>query len=96
MSKKYYLEFANSYYFFPACAGESLKDLETNGNTSVRKEKSGGEPIIIPIVLKMAEFDHKVWGCFYARLWVSLYYNVTSARFIFYLFIFLIYLFIFK
>ncbi|XVF08472.1 hypothetical protein REPUB_Repub07fG0006200 [Reevesia pubescens] len=27
--------------------------------SSARKEKSGPEPIIIPIVLKMAEFDHK-------------------------------------
>ena len=26
----------------------------------VSKEKSGPKPIIVPIVLKMAEFDHKV------------------------------------
>ncbi|KAF5457686.1 hypothetical protein F2P56_021773 [Juglans regia] len=39
--------------------GETVRDPETGGNTSVRKEKSGAEPIIIPIVLKMAEFDHK-------------------------------------
>ncbi|XP_050224752.1 uncharacterized protein LOC126674354 [Mercurialis annua] len=35
------------------------KDTERNGDTSVKKDKSGPEPIIIPIVLKMAEFDHK-------------------------------------
>lgn len=29
-------------------------------NTPVNKEKSGPEPIIVPLVLKMAEFDHKV------------------------------------
>lgn len=40
--------------------GETVRDPETEGNTSVRKEKSGAEPIIIPIILKMAEFDHKV------------------------------------
>ncbi|KAA8533877.1 hypothetical protein F0562_031394 [Nyssa sinensis] len=39
--------------------GGTLKDPETNRNPPVRKEKSGAEPIIIPIVLKMAEFDHK-------------------------------------
>ncbi|XP_059666937.1 uncharacterized protein LOC132312553 isoform X2 [Cornus florida] len=38
---------------------ESLKDPETNRNLPVRKEKSGTESIIVPIVLKMAEFDHK-------------------------------------
>jgi hypothetical protein len=27
---------------------------------TVSKEKSGPKPIIVPIVLKMAEFDHKV------------------------------------
>ena len=63
-----------------AYAGGSLKDPEINGNASVREEMSGAEPIIVRIVLKMSEFDHKVWGCFYALLWFSLYYNVTSAR----------------
>ncbi|KAE8705242.1 P-loop containing nucleoside triphosphate hydrolases superfamily protein isoform 2 [Hibiscus syriacus] len=38
--------------------GETVKDAEVNGSTT-RKEKPGPEPIIIPIVLKMAEFDHK-------------------------------------
>ncbi|KAF3433161.1 hypothetical protein FNV43_RR24263 [Rhamnella rubrinervis] len=39
--------------------GETLKKPDTDKNTSVKKDKSGTEPIIIPIVLKMAEFDHK-------------------------------------
>nr|KJB19664.1 hypothetical protein B456_003G113100 [Gossypium raimondii] len=39
--------------------GETVKAAEVNGSTS-RKEKPGPKPIIIPIVLKMAEFDHKV------------------------------------
>ncbi|XP_057952540.1 uncharacterized protein LOC131146777 [Malania oleifera] len=39
--------------------GEIPKDLKTERNVPVKKEKSGGEPIIVPIVLKMAEFDHK-------------------------------------
>ncbi|XP_038992307.1 uncharacterized protein LOC120115767 isoform X2 [Hibiscus syriacus] len=38
--------------------GETVKAAEVNGSTT-RKEKPGPEPIIIPIVLKMAEFDHK-------------------------------------
>jgi hypothetical protein len=32
---------------------------------TVSKEKSGPKPIIVPIVLKMAEFDHKVVSFFY-------------------------------
>ncbi|KAL4280056.1 hypothetical protein GQ457_03G015950 [Hibiscus cannabinus] len=39
--------------------GETDKAAEVNGSTT-RKEKPGLEQIIIPIVLKMAEFDHKV------------------------------------
>ncbi|KAK9292874.1 hypothetical protein L1049_020855 [Liquidambar formosana] len=39
--------------------GETLKNAETDRIPPVRKEKSGAEPIIVPIVLKMAEFDHK-------------------------------------
>eukprot|EP00257_Ricinus_communis_P020927 XP_015580292.1 uncharacterized protein LOC8289616 [Ricinus communis] len=35
------------------------KDIKRDRNASVKKEKSGPDPIIIPIVLKMAEFDHK-------------------------------------
>ncbi|GAV68087.1 AAA_17 domain-containing protein [Cephalotus follicularis] len=38
--------------------GETLKDPEIS-STTIRKEKAGPEPIIISIVLKMAEFDHK-------------------------------------
>ncbi|KAH9647757.1 P-loop containing nucleoside triphosphate hydrolases superfamily protein [Citrus sinensis] len=41
--------------------GETPKDPGVDRNTSVKKEKSGPDPIIIPIVLKMADFDHKVW-----------------------------------
>lgn len=39
--------------------GENLSGEEMDKHSSVKKEKSGPEPIIIPIVLKMAEFDHK-------------------------------------
>lgn len=37
-----------------------MKDPKTDKNHPSGKEKSGAEPIIVPIVLKMAEFDHKV------------------------------------
>ncbi|BAT91324.1 hypothetical protein LR48_Vigan08g210100 [Vigna angularis] len=36
----------------------SLRELETD-KTTISKKKSGPKPIIVPIVLKMAEFDHK-------------------------------------
>ncbi|WKA06607.1 hypothetical protein VitviT2T_024502 [Vitis vinifera] len=39
--------------------GEAVKDPETDTNPPAGKEKSVAEPIIVPIVLKMAEFDHK-------------------------------------
>ncbi|KAK6936296.1 hypothetical protein RJ641_033326 [Dillenia turbinata] len=39
--------------------GETPKDPDVEGNPPARKEKSGPEAIIVPIVLKMAEFDHK-------------------------------------
>lgn len=39
--------------------GDTQKDPEKDNNPPVRKEKSGAEPIIIPLVLKMPEFDHK-------------------------------------
>ncbi|KAL2541943.1 P-loop containing nucleoside triphosphate hydrolase superfamily protein [Abeliophyllum distichum] len=36
--------------------GSSLHD---NKGETVKREKSGPEPIIVPIILKMADFDHK-------------------------------------
>ncbi|XP_042061426.1 uncharacterized protein LOC121805581 [Salvia splendens] len=43
----------------PECQGILAKDAEPIRPPAVNKEKSGPEPIIIPIILKMAEFDHK-------------------------------------
>lgn len=60
-----YLEGVKFSNGFTAHTGETLKDPEKEGNPSVKKEKSGTEPIIIPIVLKMAEFDHKVYALFF-------------------------------
>ncbi|KAJ4834693.1 hypothetical protein Tsubulata_003594 [Turnera subulata] len=42
----------------PENRGETVKNPARDSGTSV-KEKAGAEPIIIPLVLKMAEFDHK-------------------------------------
>ncbi|XAR66125.1 hypothetical protein NMG60_11012221 [Bertholletia excelsa] len=39
--------------------GETIKVPEKDRNQPVGKEKSIAAPIIVPIVLKMAEFDHK-------------------------------------
>lgn len=33
---------------------------ESQNATASKKEKTAAEPIIVPIVLRMAEFDHKV------------------------------------
>ncbi|KAL8557401.1 hypothetical protein ACS0TY_004726 [Phlomoides rotata] len=43
----------------PDCKGEMVKDANIIQTPAVKKDKSGPEPIIIPIILKMAEFDHK-------------------------------------
>ncbi|XP_021721814.1 uncharacterized protein LOC110689344 [Chenopodium quinoa] len=38
---------------------ETLKETKIDENPQTKKERSGAEPIIVPIVLKMAEFDHE-------------------------------------
>ncbi|KAJ1691594.1 hypothetical protein LUZ63_015749 [Rhynchospora breviuscula] len=38
---------------------ELPNETESQNTTTIKKEKSAAEPIIIPIVLRMAEFDHK-------------------------------------
>lgn len=39
--------------------GDNLNNLMTKPTPPLKKETSSGDPIIVPIVLKMAEFDHK-------------------------------------
>ncbi|KAF9602077.1 hypothetical protein IFM89_024844 [Coptis chinensis] len=43
----------------PHGQGDALNIPKENPSLPVNKESSSGEPIIVPIVLKMAEFDHK-------------------------------------
>ncbi|XP_057475181.1 uncharacterized protein LOC130763304 isoform X2 [Actinidia eriantha] len=47
--------------------GKTIKNPDKDRNPPVGKEKSDVKPIIIPIVLKMADFDHKAlleeWTC---------------------------------
>lgn len=45
---------------FPDCADEADKGSTVDKNPGGRKEKYGAQPIVVPIVLKMAEFDHEV------------------------------------
>lgn len=40
--------------------GDIPEDKDPKMGNSVKREKPPAEPIIVPIVLKMAEFDHKV------------------------------------
>ncbi|KAL3834645.1 hypothetical protein ACJIZ3_009381 [Penstemon smallii] len=61
------LNFKDISGFSPADKGQMVKDFNPIETPPVKKDKSGPEPIIIPIILKMAEFDHKAlleeWMC---------------------------------
>lgn len=57
-----FLVSANAIYCL--ISGDVHKDSELHSSNSLGKEKSASEPIIVPIVLKMAEFDHKVNSVF--------------------------------
>lgn len=54
------LQFCAKFKLLTILTGEKVKDVNIIQTPDVKKEKSGPEPIIIPIILKMAEFDHKV------------------------------------
>ncbi|KAL0292333.1 UNVERIFIED_CONTAM: hypothetical protein Scaly_2594700 [Sesamum calycinum] len=43
----------------PVSKGEIVKDADLVETRKVKKEKSGPEPVIVPIILKMSQFDHK-------------------------------------
>ncbi|KAH6788452.1 P-loop containing nucleoside triphosphate hydrolases superfamily protein, partial [Perilla frutescens var. frutescens] len=53
------LEHVNISGSAPDYKGEMVKDAEPVRPPAANKDKSGPEPIIIPIILKMADFDHK-------------------------------------
>ena len=57
-----------------------MKDAEPIRPPAVNKEKSGPEPIIIPIILKMAEFDHKVSKVTYCFDGFPCYYNESLSQ----------------
>lgn len=57
--------------------GEKVKDSGAAQKPSHKREKSGAQPIIVPIVLRMAEFDHKV-----VTLNVYLSYIISSFLFL--------------
>lgn len=40
--------------------GDGHKDLGQPKNNTTKKDKSAAEPIVVPIVLRMSDFDHKV------------------------------------
>ncbi|KAI4995676.1 hypothetical protein ZWY2020_037164 [Hordeum vulgare] len=39
--------------------GNAHKDLDQQKNNSAKKDKPAAEPIVVPIVLRMSDFDHK-------------------------------------
>uniref|UniRef100_A0A0D9Z0T9 2-phosphoglycerate kinase n=1 Tax=Oryza glumipatula TaxID=40148 RepID=A0A0D9Z0T9_9ORYZ len=43
----------------PRAEGEGHKDLDLQKNNATKKDKPAAEPIIVPIVLRMSDFDHK-------------------------------------
>jgi hypothetical protein len=42
--------------------GNGHKDLDQQKNNTARKDKPAAEPIVVPIVLRMSDFDHKVYA----------------------------------
>jgi len=40
--------------------GDGHKDLGQLKNNTAKKDKPAAEPIVVPIVLRMSDFDHKV------------------------------------
>ncbi|KAG8100829.1 hypothetical protein GUJ93_ZPchr0013g34903 [Zizania palustris] len=44
----------------PKAEGEGHKDLDLQKNNTTKKDKPAAEPIVVPIVLRMSDFDHKV------------------------------------
>lgn len=43
----------------PKAEGNGHKDLEQQKNSTAKKDKPAAEPIVVPIVLRMSDFDHK-------------------------------------
>ena len=52
---------SSSKYQFMWILGEGPKESALQKVSLVKQKSSIAEPIVIPIVLKMADFDHKVW-----------------------------------
>lgn len=50
-----------SAYACSSSVGSPLYDPYSKSSNSMKNQKMAAEPIIVPMVLKMAEFDHKVW-----------------------------------
>lgn len=57
-----------SFTFFSFFAEKMPNETELQNTMAIKKEKTAAEPITIPIVLKMAEFDHKV--CFNVEMFI--------------------------
>ena len=43
----------------PRAEDEGHKDLDLQKNNTTKKDKPAAEPIVVPIVLRMSDFDHK-------------------------------------
>ncbi|CAM0871228.1 unnamed protein product [Alopecurus aequalis] len=43
----------------PKAEGNGHKDLDQQKNSTAKKDKPAAEPIVVPIVLRMSDFDHK-------------------------------------
>uniref|UniRef100_A0A0D9XAK6 2-phosphoglycerate kinase n=1 Tax=Leersia perrieri TaxID=77586 RepID=A0A0D9XAK6_9ORYZ len=43
----------------PRAEGEGQKDMDLQKNNATKKDKPAAKPIVVPIVLRMSDFDHK-------------------------------------
>lgn len=58
---------------FLCLVGVGHKDLDQQKNNTTKKDKPAAEPIVVPIVLRMSDFDHKVCAL------ISLYFKCIST-----------------
>ncbi|KAK8962559.1 hypothetical protein KSP40_PGU005876 [Platanthera guangdongensis] len=71
------MTFSLIFLYCVITADEGSKDSDVRSINSANKEKPAADPIIVPIVLKMTDFDHKVLICF-----IILYFHLILLHFV--------------
>lgn len=84
---RWYVSFAVAWNHCYLClVGDGHKDRDQPKNNTAKIDKPGVEPIVVPIVLRMSDFDHKVcslliqntFGFYY--LWNTSYIDARGLR----------------